>query len=223
MGLIRLFDKILWMYFKITLICKKTLEKLSIEIIIIILVFACYAPRDTQYFTFNPETYIMKKTNDSINYLLRMTEIRDSINIIQLRHRPSMLPILSKNIHAVTNVYGMHYNKTYGIKRFHDGIDLAAPKGTPVYATADGVIEIATYNDGYGNHVQIDHENGYKTFYGHLDKMNVIKGQKIVRGDTIGFVGSTGISTGFHLHYKITYREKPINPDIFTKILNFNP
>jgi len=215
MTIIRLLDKVYWLYCKLVLMHKKSFAQLSLEIIIIVLLFACYVPRDTQYSTLKSEIVTVKESNDSVNYLLNMLKKKDSVNIAQLRHRPSMLPILSKNIYAVSTRFGVVNYPIYGMKRFHNGIDLAAAKGTPVYATADGTIKIAEYNDGFGNIVIIDHENGYETFYGHLNSIKVCKGQMILRGDTIGTVGSTGISTGYHLHYTVMYKNKPLNPFLF--------
>jgi murein DD-endopeptidase MepM/ murein hydrolase activator NlpD len=158
---------------------------------------------------------VEKKKNDSINYLLKMVEKKDSINIAELRRQPTLQPIQGKDIVAISTKYGMRTNKEYGMVRFHNGIDFAAKKGTPVFADGDGIIIDSNFDNGYGNHIQIDHQNGYITFYGHLNSRNVINGQKVMRGDTIGTVGSTGISTGYHLHYNITYKGNPINPNIY--------
>ncbi len=96
--------------------------------------------------------------------------------------------------------------------RFHAGVDLAAPRGTPVYATADGVVTSARYENGYGNAVHVQHELGFETVYGHLSSIAVRPGQLLSRGAKIGGMGSTGRSTGSHLHYEVRVSGKPVNP-----------
>jgi murein DD-endopeptidase MepM/ murein hydrolase activator NlpD len=92
-------------------------------------------------------------------------------------------------------------------------MDFSAPKGTEVYATGDGVIEkVKRSKRGYGNQVRINHSYGYKTFYAHLNKYIVKKGQTVKRGDLIGYVGSTGTSTAPHLHYEVIKNNRKVNP-----------
>jgi murein DD-endopeptidase MepM/ murein hydrolase activator NlpD len=92
-------------------------------------------------------------------------------------------------------------------------MDFVAKVGTPIYATADGVISVVEYgNTGYGNHVVISHDYGYQTIYGHMNDIAVKKNQKIRRGELIGTVGNTGLSTGPHLHYEVVNNGKPVNP-----------
>jgi murein DD-endopeptidase MepM/ murein hydrolase activator NlpD len=101
----------------------------------------------------------------------------------------------------------------YKTTRLHAGLDFAAPTGTPVYATGDGVVEIAgSEGDGYGNKVVINHGYGYHTLYGHNSKIKVRAGQHVKRGETIALVGSTGKSTGAHLHYEVWKNGQKINP-----------
>ena len=137
----------------------------------------------------------------------------DSIMNIQLQHYPATDPI--KIITKVTSSYSERINPISKLKEFHYGIDYAAKAGTPVYATGDGVIEEAKIKGGFGKTVKIDHENSYKSLYGHLSKILVKQGEAIKRGDTLGFVGSSGYSTGNHLHYEIYYGYIPVNPIIF--------
>ena len=109
--------------------------------------------------------------------------------------------------------YGWRDHPIYHIKKFHKGIDLTSPKGTPVQVTGDGVISsVVIKKRGYGKHILVDHGYGYKTMYAHLSKINVKKGQKVVRGETIGLVGNTGSSTAPHLHYEVRYNGKAIDP-----------
>ena len=139
----------------------------------------------------------------------------DSIMKIQLEHYPSASPIAINSVSRVTSNYSERISPITGQKEFHYGIDYAAKKGTPVYATGSGIIEEAGIRSGFGDTVEIEHGNKYKSLYGHLSKIMVKKGDNIKRGDILGLVGSTGESTGPHLHYEIYYGYEPINPNIF--------
>ena len=110
--------------------------------------------------------------------------------------------------------FGMRKHPILGYNKMHKGVDFAAPKGTPIYAGGNGVIEYAGYNGGYGKYIRIRHNNAYKTVYGHLSgfKKGISKGKRVNQGDIIGYVGSTGNSTGSHLHYEILFQNKQINP-----------
>ena len=114
----------------------------------------------------------------------------------------------------LSSTYGMRKHPISGFNKMHKGIDFAAPKGTPVYAGGNGVIERAGRNGGYGNYIRIRHNNEYKTAYAHLSgfKKGISKGVRVNQGEVIGYVGSTGRSTGPHLHYEIIYQNKQINP-----------
>ena len=110
--------------------------------------------------------------------------------------------------------FGMRKHPILGYSKMHKGVDFAAPKGTPVYAGGNGIIEYANYNGGYGKYIRIRHNNAYKTVYAHLlgFQKGVSKGKRVNQGDIIGYVGSTGNSTGPHLHYEILFQNKQINP-----------
>ena len=109
--------------------------------------------------------------------------------------------------------YGMRNDPFTKVRKMHWGMDFTAPRGTPIYATGDGVVTRADSNSaGYGKHIRIDHGYGYVSLYGHLYKYNVRKNQKVKRGDLIGFVGSTGRSEAPHLHYEIFKDDQRINP-----------
>ena len=110
--------------------------------------------------------------------------------------------------------FGMRKHPILGYSKMHKGVDFAAPKGTPVYAGGNGIIEYANYNGGYGKYIRIRHNNAYKTVYAHLlgFQKGVSKGKRVNQGDIIGYVGSTGSSTGPHLHYEILFQNKQINP-----------
>jgi murein DD-endopeptidase MepM/ murein hydrolase activator NlpD len=95
----------------------------------------------------------------------------------------------------------------------HAGLDFTAPQGTPIYATANGQVKIAGHSDGgYGNHVVIDHGYGYETLYGHMVKVKARRGQRVSRGEIIGYVGSTGKSTGPHCHYEVHKNGNKLDP-----------
>jgi murein DD-endopeptidase MepM/ murein hydrolase activator NlpD len=110
-------------------------------------------------------------------------------------------------------VFGNRIDPVYKIPRFHAGLDFTAPIGTPIYAAADGVIKTANFNaGGYGNHVVINHGYGYESLYGHMVRIKAKQGQSIKRGEVIGYVGSTGKSTGPHCHYEVHRNGTPVNP-----------
>lgn len=139
----------------------------------------------------------------------------DSTMDEQLKHYPATLPIAMADLTRVSSVYSERIDPITGDKRFHWGIDYPAKKGTPVYATAKGVVEKADKEGDYGNMVKINHLNGYESLYAHLTDIDVSQNQEINRGELIGTVGNTGRATGNHLHYEITYMEKHINPNMF--------
>ncbi|MCD6090626.1 MAG: M23 family metallopeptidase [Bacteroidales bacterium] len=126
---------------------------------------------------------------------------------------PAIQPISDKYKSRISAFYGYRIHPIYKTKIFHEGIDFAAPLGTDVYASGDGIVVQSTHsNYGYGNIIKIDHGYGYMTVYAHLNKINVRKGQHIKRGQIIGFVGNTGLSTGPHLHYEVRKNDKRVNP-----------
>ena len=129
----------------------------------------------------------------------------------KMRHIPSVIPLHIKD-YTMSSGFGMRIDPVYEVPRFHAGLDFAAGIGTPVYATADGKVEQAGDRGTYGNCIDINHGNNYLTRYGHLSKINVKSGQTVKRGDLIGFVGSTGKSTGPHLHYEVRFKAEPQNP-----------
>ncbi len=124
---------------------------------------------------------------------------------------PAIQPV-SKKHSRLASGFGMRMHPIYKTLKMHTGVDFAAPRRTPIYATGDGVVIKVKYSSGYGNEIVIDHGYGYKTVYAHLSKFNVKRGQKVKRGQTIGYVGSTGLSIGSHVHYEVRKNDKPINP-----------
>ena len=113
---------------------------------------------------------------------------------------------------AMTSDFGMRVHPVSGGLRAHKGIDLAAPVGTPVYATADGIISRASWFSSYGLYVSIEHGGELQTRYAHMSRLNVAEGQRVKKGDIVGFVGTTGRSTGPHLHYEVRVKGEAVNP-----------
>lgn len=130
----------------------------------------------------------------------------------RLSHIPSIQPISRENMKQMASGYGYRRDPIYGTSRFHAGLDFAADRGTKVYATADGTVTESGWESGYGNCIDINHGFGYITRYAHLNRCLVKKGQQVKRGDLIGEVGSTGKSTGSHLHYEVRLNGVPQNP-----------
>lgn len=129
----------------------------------------------------------------------------------KLSHIPSIIPIDIKD-YTMSSGYGYRRDPVYGTTKFHEGLDFAAKTGTPVYATGDGVVEVAERRTGYGNCIDLSHGYNYETRYAHLSEILVKPGQHVKRGDLIGKVGSTGKSTGPHLHYEVRFKDEPQNP-----------
>ena len=129
---------------------------------------------------------------------------------------PAIQPVSNKQLSRVASGYGMRIDPVYGTPKMHKGLDFTAPQGTPIYATGNGVVKIAgASSGGYGNHVVINHGYGYETVYGHMVKIKVTTGQKINRGEVIGWVGSTGKSTGPHCHYEVHVNGDVVDPVYF--------
>jgi murein DD-endopeptidase MepM/ murein hydrolase activator NlpD len=122
---------------------------------------------------------------------------------------PSRLPLAASSL---TSRFGVRRHPISGDLRLHSGVDLAAPPGTPVYAPTAGYVSAATWNGGYGLFVAIEHGGGMQTRYGHLSRLAVASGQYVAAGTVIGYVGSTGNSTGPHLHYEVRFNGQAVNP-----------
>jgi len=156
------------------------------------------------------------KTNQ---LLVKLSEERKSLDtLLLLAERksdmlaciPAIRPI--KNMYNVTSGFGMRMHPILKVWRRHEGVDITAPRGTPVYATADGVISRKQAQSGYGTSIIIEHGYSYETLYAHLSRRAVKPGQKVKRGELIGYVGNTGFSLGSHLHYEVWKSGKPVNP-----------
>lgn len=152
------------------------------------------------------QLYIQSKSFDEVINKARNKEK-------MLASIPAIQPISNKNLRHEPSGYGWRTHPIYKTQIFHMGMDFAAPTGTEIYATGDGAVERADNTaQGYGNHVIINHGYGYKTLYAHMTKMVVRQGQKVKRGQLIGYVGSTGLSTAPHVHYEVERNGEKINP-----------
>lgn len=133
-----------------------------------------------------------------------------------LSHTPAIQPVANKDLNRIASGFGYRIDPVYKTIKMHAGLDFAAPTGTPIYATADGTVSTSgNVGNGYGNHVIIRHGYGYETLYGHMVKVKVRSGQSVKRGEIIGWVGSTGKSTGPHCHYEVHKNGNKIDPVYF--------
>ncbi len=133
-----------------------------------------------------------------------------------LANTPAIQPVSNKNLNRIASGFGYRIDPIYKTTKLHAGLDFTAPQGTPIYATANGRVETAgNTGDGYGRHVIINHGYGYKTLYAHMVRVKARAGQSVKRGEIIGWVGSTGKSTGPHCHYEVIKNGRPIDPIYF--------
>jgi hypothetical protein len=152
------------------------------------------------------QLYVQSKSFDNVYSLAKgKNEMMASI--------PAIQPVSNKGLTRLASGFGYRIHPVYKSFRMHTGVDFTAPRGTPVYATGNGkAIRPDVGMTGYGLFIVIDHGYGYKTVYAHLSKVLVKPGQKVTRGEIIGYVGNSGVSTGPHLHYEVRYNNKPVNP-----------
>ena len=150
--------------------------------------------------------YIESKSQDE---LVKLAENKEKL----YASIPAIQPISNKKLVALASGFGMRTHPIYKVKKLHTGIDFAASIGTPIYATADGVVATVEVKfSGYGKNVIIDHGFGYRTRYAHMHDFAVKQGQHVRRGDLIGYVGNTGISTAPHLHYEVHINGRQVDP-----------
>jgi murein DD-endopeptidase MepM/ murein hydrolase activator NlpD len=129
---------------------------------------------------------------------------------------PAIQPVSNRDLDRIASGFGMRIDPVYGTPKWHKGLDFTAPQGTPIYATGNGTVREASFSaGGFGNHVIINHGYGYETLYGHMVRMKVREGQKVKRGELIGWVGSTGKSTGPHCHYEVHVNGVEVDPVYF--------
>jgi hypothetical protein len=152
------------------------------------------------------KVYVQSKSFDELILLAKEKED-------MLRSIPAIIPISSKDLTRIASGYGLRIHPYYKISKFHAGMDFTAPLGTEVYSSGDGTIEsVNSGKRGMGNYIVINHGFGYSSVYAHLDTFNVKAGQKVRRGDIIGFVGNTGMSVAPHLHYEIKLNGVNVDP-----------
>lgn len=150
----------------------------------------------------------IRKEFRSLEQIMRLTKRSDA----KYDHMPAIQPIAKKDMKNVASGFGLRFHSILKIRRMHSGLDFSAKPGAPVYATADGKVKVAASEQGFGNVIRIDHQNGYLTSYAHLQNYKVKVGEKVKRGQVIGHVGSTGLSTGPHLHYEVVKQGKKVDP-----------
>lgn len=150
--------------------------------------------------------YIQSKSlNETKTLAKQKTELLMSI--------PAIQPISNKKLKAFSSGFGYRIDPIYKTYKMHTGVDFTAPTGTPVYATGNAKVALVAKDDrGYGNHIILNHGYGYQTLYAHLSRFQVRNGQKVKRGEVIGYIGNTGKSTSPHLHYEVIKDGKKINP-----------
>ncbi|MEQ1796610.1 MAG: M23 family metallopeptidase [Lacibacter sp.] len=148
----------------------------------------------------------------SFSAIERMVKNKEAL----LSATPAIQPVSNKDLSRMASGFGYRIDPVYKTTKMHAGLDFAAPQGTPIYATADGVVQTSgNTGNGYGNHVVINHGYNYETLYGHMVRVKARSGQKVRRGEVIGWVGSTGKSTGPHLHYEVHKNGNAIDPIYF--------
>jgi murein DD-endopeptidase MepM/ murein hydrolase activator NlpD len=141
----------------------------------------------------------------------------DTLNLYRIAAEKAPFAMPVKSAFRFTSGYGYRRDPKTGGRRLHKGVDFAAPSGTDLFATADGVVTKAGWQSGYGRMVTIQHEFGIETRYAHLSKIRVKVGQKVSRGEHIGDMGASGRVTGVHLHYEVRVGGKAVNPMIYIK------
>jgi len=152
------------------------------------------------------QLYIQSKSFDEV---FKMAKNKEKM----LASIPAIQPVSNEDLTRMASGFGYRTDPVYKTTKFHAGMDFTAPTGSPIYATGDGVIVQADAEaTGYGNHVRINHGYGYITLYAHMSEISAKVGQKVKRGDVIGYIGSTGKSVGPHCHYEVRKNDIPINP-----------
>ncbi|TVZ52207.1 M23 family metallopeptidase [Dokdonia sp. Hel_I_53] len=144
----------------------------------------------------------------SLDEIAKLAEEKEAL----LKTIPAIQPIQNKDLSRVASGYGMRVHPILKYRKMHNGMDFTAPPGTPIYATGDGKVVKASLGSGYGKMVIIEHGFGYRTYYGHLSKYNTKSGRSVKRGEIIGYVGNTGLSSGPHLHYEVRKNGIVLNP-----------
>ncbi len=162
--------------------------------------------------TLNTLTSRIEAQKKSYNQVEELVKNKEQL----LARTPAIQPVSNKDLNRIASGFGYRIDPVYKTTKFHAGLDFSAPQGTPIYATADGTVTTAgNTGNGYGNHVIINHGFGYETLYGHMVRVKAKNGQAVKRGEVIGWVGSTGKSTGPHCHYEVHKYGDKIDPIYF--------
>tara|TARA_Y100001970_G_C14004266_1_gene734999 strand:- start:172 stop:900 length:729 start_codon:yes stop_codon:yes gene_type:complete len=162
---------------------------------------------------FNKLDFIERSTNlELLSYIEMISNTKK--NKTTLRHHPAIYPVDLSEAKLVSK-FGYRIDPFSKRYKKHEGHDFSAKVGTDVFATADGLVTSSKYNGSFGNFIEINHGNGYKTIYGHLHKRSIKKGSYVKRGQKIGEVGNTGRSTAPHLHYEVKHNNKRVDPATF--------
>lgn len=154
------------------------------------------------------QIYLQSKSFDELVTLLGSREVR-------LLSTPAIQPILNKDLKQLSSGFGVRVDPIYRTAKMHSGMDFTARVGTPIYATGNGRVQNAGWDQGYGNAILINHGYGYQTKYAHMSRLKARAGQNVKRGEVIGYVGSTGKSTAPHLHYEVHVNGRPVNPALY--------
>lgn len=153
-------------------------------------------------------------TNQELSYkeIEKMIKNKEKL----LASTPAIQPLSNRDLNRLSSGFGYRIDPVYKTVKFHPGLDFSAPQGTPIYATAEGTVQTAgNLGNGYGNHIVIQHGYSYSTLYGHMSRIKAKRGQRVKRGEVIGYVGNTGKSTGAHLHYEVFKGKKRLDPIYF--------
>lgn len=153
-------------------------------------------------------TRLVYYASRSLDETQHMAENKEEFSLVI----PAIWPIDRTKLRSISSLYGARLHPKLGYRRMHEGVDLAAPTGTETYATGDAVVVKAGWQNGYGKVIELNHGFGYRTRYAHLSEIFVNAGDSVARGQIIGKVGNTGISTGSHLHYEVHFRGNHVDP-----------
>ncbi|MFW6219953.1 MAG: M23 family metallopeptidase [bacterium] len=155
----------------------------------------------------------IERSLENKNYKFRKLIINISHNNNRLKHIPAIQPLSNNDLRRTSSGFGYRIHPIYHVRKLHKGMDFVAPEGTPIYATGDGIVEISSKSYyGYGKYIKINHGYGYETAYAHLSELKVKRGQRVKRGEVIGLLGNTGLSTGPHLHYEVHVNGQYVDP-----------
>ncbi len=196
-----------------TYICMCMFNKSHIIIIIVLFHFTCFAQTNKKIDSLIIKT--LSQASDTSKVVTIKNILGNNFDLYKDRFDfiPSINPLNPKNLKRISSKFGKRFHPVDKRAKQHLGIDISSKKGTPVHASAAGtVIATITSNYGYGNQVVVQHEYGFITRYAHLHSFIIKEGDTIPKGKIIGFVGNSGKSTGYHLHYEIHKFDKPIDP-----------